>query len=197
MRYSMSINVNYGNMKLDLGDDYKMAINRYNKVKKDFASIPCEMSFIDEESHKPLFVKVNKQNSFDTLYKQLIEILTEMSKLQTNLTKKEKYNGDTIDYHALEMEDTSKLTLLERSQKMEDIKLDLAARRLIKEENQKAFAFSEHFNRICEEVAKYETNKYKKLTKNKSRYKEDEYYTETISAKKNRTKRLLNILNNK
>ena len=41
MRYSMSINVNYGNMKLDLGDDYKMAINRYNKVKKDFASIPC------------------------------------------------------------------------------------------------------------------------------------------------------------
>ena len=89
MRYSMSINVNYGNMKLDLGDDYKMAINRYNKVKKDFASIPCEMSFIDEESHKPLFVKVNKQNSFDILYKQLIEILTEMSKLQTNLTKKD------------------------------------------------------------------------------------------------------------
>ena len=62
-RYELSVNMKYGVFNMNLSDDYKTAINTYNKVKNEYEGIPCEI--VVKDNGKPIFTKVNKDNSFD------------------------------------------------------------------------------------------------------------------------------------
>ena len=60
-RYKMSIEMEYGVMNINLGDIYKEALEKYNKVKSDYANIPCKMKVEDTEKKQVLFIKENKE----------------------------------------------------------------------------------------------------------------------------------------
>ena len=86
--YESSVNMQYGVFNMNLSDDYNTAMTTYNKVKSEYEGIPCEI--VVKDNGKPIFTKVNKDNSFDELYNKLLEVLVDMSKLQLKLSKEEE-----------------------------------------------------------------------------------------------------------
>ena len=144
MRYELNINMEYGCMRVNLGDTYKEAMEKYNKVKVDYSDIPCVMTVTDNS--KVLFVKENKDQSFDKLYNQLLSILAEMSKLQLNMSKKEKKFTALRNemYHELECKDLSELSTEEQAEYLMKMKSELNKRRIIESQNQKQYAFFVH-----------------------------------------------------
>ena len=48
-RYKMSIEMEYGVMNINLGDIYKEAMVKYNKVKADYSEVPCKMIVKDNK----------------------------------------------------------------------------------------------------------------------------------------------------
>ena len=196
MRYELNINMEYGNMRVNLGDTYKEAMEKYNKVKSDYSDIPCVMTVTDNS--KVLFVKENKDQSFDKLYNQLLSILAEMSKLQLNMSKKEKRFTALRNemYHELECKDLSELNTEEQAEYLMKMKSELNKRRIIETQNQKQYAFFDTFTKIYDLVMEYEEKREKMEHHGCERYGKA-YYREDVSAKKERAKRLLGILNNK
>ena len=195
-RYKMSIEMEYGVMNINLSDTYKEAMVKYNKVKADYSEVPCKMIVKDNED--VLFVKDNKEQSFDQLYKQLLSTLAEMSKLQLNMSKKEKKFTALRNelYHKLECEDLSKLNTEEQAEYLMKMKSELNKRRIIETQNQKQYAFFDTFTKIYDLVMEYEEKREKMEHHGCERYGKA-YYREDVSAKKERAKRLLGILNNK
>ena len=196
MRYELNINMEYGNMRVNLGDTYKAAMEKYNKVKADYSDIPCVMTVTDNS--KVLFVKENKDQSFDKLYDKLLSTLVEMSKLQLNMSKKEKRFTALRNemYHELECKDLSELNTEEQAEYLMKMKSELNKRRIIESQNQKQYAFFDTFTKIYDLVMEYEEKREKIEHHGCERYGKT-YYKEDASAKKERTKRLLDILNNK
>ena len=196
MRYELNINMEYGNMRVNLGDTYKEAMEKYNKVKADYSDIPCVMTVTDNS--KVLFVKENKDQSFDKLYNQLLSTLVEMSKLQLNMSKKEKRFTALRNemYHELECKDLSELNTEEQAEYLIKMKNELNKRRIIETQNQKQYAFFDTFTKIYDLVIEYEEKREKMEHHGCERYGKA-YYREDVSAKKERAKRLLGILNNK
>ena len=194
MRYELNINMEYGNMRVNLGDTYKEAMEKYNKVKVDYADIPCVMTVTDNS--KVLFVKENKDQSFDKLYNQLLSILAEMSKLQLNMSKKEKRFTALRNemYHELECKDLSGLNTEEQAEYLMKMKSELNKRRIIETQNQKQYAFFDTFTKIYDLVMEYEEKKEKMQHHGSERFGK-KYYKEDASAKKTRSKHLLEILN--
>ena len=193
-RYKLNIEMQYGCMNINLGDVYKEAMEKYNKVKVDYADIPCVMTVTDNS--KVLFVKENKDQSFDQLYKQLLSTLAEMSKLQLNMSKREKKFTALRNemYHKLECEDLSGLTIEEQSEYLMKMKSELNKRRIIETQNQKQYAFFDTFTKIYDLVMEYEEKREKMEHHGCERYGKT-YYKEDASAKKERSKKLLQILN--
>ena len=194
MRYELNINMEYGNMRVNLGDTYKEAMEKYNKVKVDYADIPCVMTVTDNS--KVLFVKENKDQSFDKLYNQLLSILAEMSKLQLNMSKKEKRFTALRNemYHELECKDLSELSTEEQAEYLMKMKSELNKRRIIESQNQKQYAFFDTFTKIYDLVMEYEEKKGKMERHGCERFGKA-YYKEDASAKKERSKHLLEVLN--
>ena len=194
MRYELNINMEYGNMRVNLGDTYKEAMEKYNKVKADYSDIPCVMTVTDNS--KVLFVKENKDQSFDKLYDQLLSILVEMSKLQLNMSKKEKRFTALRNemYHELECKDLSELNTEEQAEYLMKMKSELNKRRIIESQNQKQYAFFDTFTKIYDLVMEYEEKREKMEHHGCERYGKT-YYKEDASAKKERSKKLLQILN--
>ena len=194
MRYELNINMEYGNMRVKLGDTYKEAMEKYNKVKADYSDIPCVMTVTDNS--KVLFVKENKDQSFDKLYDQLLSILVEMSKLQLNMSKKEKRFTALRNemYHELECKDLSELNTEEQAEYLMKMKSELNKRRIIESQNQKQYAFFDTFTKIYDLVMEYEEKREKMEHHGCERYGKT-YYKEDASAKKERSKRLLQALN--
>ena len=60
-KYKMSIDMKYGCMNINLGSTYKEALEKYNKVKSDYANVPCKMKVEDTEKKQVLFIKENKE----------------------------------------------------------------------------------------------------------------------------------------
>ena len=194
MRYELNINMEYGCMRVNLGDTYKEAMEKYNKVKVDYSDIPCVMTVTDNS--KVLFVKENKDQSFDKLYNQLLSILAEMSKLQLNISKKEKRFTALRNemYHELECKDLSELNTEEQAEYLMKMKSELNKRRIIESQNQKQYAFFDTFTKIYDLVIEYEERKEKMQHHGSERFGK-KYYKEDASAKKERSKKLLQILN--
>ena len=153
---------------------------------------------IVKDNEDVLFIKDNKEQSFDQLYKQLLSTLAEMSKLQLNMSKREKkFTARRNEmYHKLECEDLSKLTIEEQSEYLMKMKSELNKRRIIETQNQKQYAFFDTFTKIYDLVMEYEEKREKMENHGCERYGKA-YYREDVSAKKERAKRLLGILNNK
>ena len=193
-RYKMSIEMEYGVMNINLSDTYKEAMVKYNKVKADYSEVPCKMIVKDNED--VLFVKDNKEQSFDQLYKQLLSTLAEMSKLQLNMSKREKKFTALRNemYHKLECEDLSELTIEEQSEYLMKMKSELNKRRIIETQNQKQYAFFDTFTKIYDLVMGYEEKREKMEHHGCERFGKA-YYKEDASAKKERSKRLLQALN--
>ena len=198
MRYKMNIEMKYGCMNINLGSTYKEALEKYNKVKLDYANVPCKMKVEDTEKKQVLFVKENKENSFKKAYNQLLSSLIEMSRMQLNLSKNEKKYTTCRNelYHDLETTDLSQLSTDEQIDYLMNMKSQLNKRRIIEEENKKLFGFYESFTAIYDIIMKYEENKEKLNNQGVHRYGKT-YYKENASVKKERNKRLLGILNNK
>ena len=194
MRYELNINMEYGNMRVNLGDTYKEAMEKYNKVKADYSDIPCVMTVTDNS--KVLFVKENKDQSFDKLYNQLLSTLVEMSKLQLNMSKKEKRFTALRNemYHELECKDLSELNTEEQAEYLMKMKSELNKRRIVETQNQKQYAFFDTFTKIYDLVMEYEEKREKMEHHGCERYGKT-YYREDASAKKERSKKLLQILN--
>ena len=197
-RYKMSIEMQYGVMNINLGDIYKEALEKYNKVKADYTNVPCKMKVEDTEKKQVLFVKENKENSFEKAYNQLLSSLIEISRMQLNLSKNEKKYTECRNelYHDLETTDISQLSADEQIDYLMNMKSQLNKRRIIEEENKKLFGFYESFTAIYDIIMKYEENKEKLNNQGVHRYGKT-YYKENASVKKERNKRLLGILNNK
>ena len=193
-RYKMSIEMEYGVMNINLGDIYKEALEKYNKVKSDYSEVPCKMIVKDNED--VLFIKDNKEQSFDKLYKQLLSILVEMSKLQLNMSKKEKKFTALRNemYHELECKDLSELSTEEQAEYLMKMKSELNKRRIIESQNQKQYAFFDTFTKIYDLVMEYEEKREKMEHHGCERFGKA-YYKEDASAKKERAKKLLQILN--
>ena len=193
-RYKMSIEMEYGVMNINLGDIYKEALEKYNKVKADYSEVPCKMIVKDNE--EVLFIKENKDQSFDKLYNQLLSILAEMSKLQLNMSKKEKKFTALRNemYHELECKDLSELSTEEQAEYLMKMKSELNKRRIIESQNQKQYAFFDTFTKIYNLVIEYEEKKEKMEHHGCERFGKA-YYKEDASAKKERAKKLLQILN--
>ena len=198
MRYKMNIEMKYGCMNINLGSTYKEALEKYNKVKTDYINVPCKMKVEDTEKKQVLFVKENKENSFEKAYNQLLSSLIEMSRMQLNLSKNEKKYTTCRNelYHDLETTDISQLSTDEQIDYLMNMKSQLNKRRIIEEENKKLFGFYESFTAIYDIIMKYEENKEKLNNQGVHRYGKT-YYKENASVKKERNKRLLGILNNK
>ena len=195
-RYKMSIEMEYGVMNINLGDIYKEALEKYNKVKADYTNVPCKMKVEDTEKKQVLFIKENKENSFEKAYNQLLSSLIEISRMQLNLSKNEKKYTECRNelYHDLETTDISQLSADEQIDYLMNMKSQLNKRRIIEEENKKLFGFYESFTAIYDIIMKYEENKEKLNNQGVHRYGKT-YYKEDASAKKERSKKLLQILN--
>ena len=195
-RYKMSIEMEYGVMNINLGDIYKEAMVKYNKVKADYSEVPCKMIVKDNED--VLFIKDNKEQSFDKLYKQLLSTLAEMSKLQLNMSKREKKFTALRNemYHETELLDVGQMTVEQQAEYLMNMKNKLTQRRIIETENQKQYAFFDTFTKIYNLVIEYEEKKEKMEHHGCERFGKA-YYKEDASAKKERSKKLLGILNNK
>ena len=195
-RYKMSIEMEYGVMNINLGDIYKEALEKYNKVKSDYANIPCKMKVEDTEKNQVLFIKENKENSFEKAYNQLLSSLIEMSRMQLNLSKNEKKYTECRNnlYHDLETTDLSQLSTDEQIDYLMNMKSQLNKRRIIEEENKKLFSFYDTFTKIYDLIMEYEENREKLNNIGSHRYG-NEYYREDNSVKKKRSKHLLEVLN--
>ena len=193
-RYKLNIEMQYGCMNINLGDVYKEAMEKYNKVKSDYSDIPCVMTVTDNS--KVLFVKENKDQSFDKLYNQLLSILVEMSKLQLNMSKREKKFTALRNemYHETELLDVGQMTVEQQAEYLMNMKNKLTQRRIIETENQKQYAFFDTFTKIYDLVIEYEEKKEKMEHHGCERFGKT-YYKEDASAKKERSKKLLQILN--
>ena len=126
----------------------------------------------------------------------LLSILVEMSKLQLNMSKKEKKFTALRNemYHELECKDLSELNTEEQAEYLMKMKSELNKRRIIESQNQKQYAFFDTFTKIYNLVIEYEEKKEKMEHHGCERFGKA-YYKEDASAKKERSKHLLEVLN--
>ena len=98
-------------------------------------------------------------------------------------------------YHDLETTDLSQLSTDEQIDYLMNMKSQLNKRRIIEEENKKAYAFFNEFHKIYDVILDFEKNrKEMKRNMNASRFGEV-YYNEPYKNKKARSKHLLEVLN--
>lgn len=194
-KYLVQVKMNFGNMSVSAGDNYQEAINKYHEIKEYYNSIPCEISFYNKEKDDVQFTKVNKDDSFDKLYNDLINNLANISRHMVDIRRRESNLTEVRNemYHALELTSLSDLTEEEQLKMLFDMKAKLSSRRLIEDESQKMYAFFDSFKDICNLISKYDNEKESKLRHGQKRFG-NAYYSEDLSNKKQRTKKLLSTL---
>ena len=81
-KYQIQINNKYGNMMINAGDNYSEAINKYKEVKDEYASITCDINFLNDG--KIQFQKKN-DNSMEKLYDNLLDVLVKIAEHEIEL----------------------------------------------------------------------------------------------------------------
>ena len=139
-KYQIQINNKYGNMMINAGDNYSEAINKYKEVKDEYASITCDINFLNDG--KIQFQKKN-DNSMEKLYDNLLDVLVKIAEHEIEMSEKEEeFNrAKNANYHMIEELDISKLSDEEQLDIFKNMKTMLTKRRSIESENQKAYAF--------------------------------------------------------
>ena len=189
-KYQIQINNKYGNMMINAGDNYSEAINKYKEVKDEYASITCDINFLNDGK---IQCQKKNDNSMEKLYDNLLDVLVKIAEHEIEMSEKEEeFNrAKNANYHMIEELDTSKLSDEEQLDIFKNMKTMLTKRRSIESENQKAYAFHDTFLKIYDAIENYENKDKCKVNKNISRFK-DQYYRE---SPKNKQKRLSNLQN--
>ena len=109
-KYQIQINNKYGNMMINAGDNYSEAINKYKEVKDEYASITCDINFLNDG--KIQFQKKN-DNSMEKLYDNLLDVLVKIAEHEIEMSEKEEeFNKIMIEGQSeYEKEDLTKFTL--------------------------------------------------------------------------------------
>ena len=154
-KYQIQINNKYGNMMINAGDNYSEAINKYKEVKDEYASITCDINFLNDG--KIQFQKKN-DNSMEKLYDNLLDVLVKIAEHEIEMSEKEEeFNrAKNANYHMIEELDISKLSDEEQLDIFKNMKTMLTKRRSIESENQKAYAFHDTFLKIYDAIENYE-----------------------------------------
>lgn len=190
-KYIVNVGTKFGVENIRLGDDYNLAIRKYKEIKEFYKNVPCTIKFYNEDDIQ--FTKTPEKD-FEKLYNNLIDSVISLAKYQVELCKAENKLHEVRNslYHDLEQMDLSKMTDDEQIEYLIKMKSELTKRRINEEENQKNFAFFDCFNNIYNSLCSYVGTKNKKEYRGVGRYK-TKYYTEDISTKKNRVKKLHNL----
>lgn len=191
-KYLVGISTKYGVENVNCGDDYNAAIEKYKEIKEFYSSVACTIRFYNQNEIQ--FTKTPEKD-FEKLYNNLIDSMIELGKYQVELSKAEDKLQEVRNelYHDLEEKDLSKMTEEEQISYLMKMKSQLTKRRINETENQKNYAFFDCFTTIYETICSYNHDtKDKKENANTGRYKH-KYYTEEMSKKKNRIKKLHNL----
>lgn len=191
-KYLIRINMKYGNMNVNAGDDYNNALGIYRNVKKEYENIPCTIELYNKEKEDIQFVRKNNGVTFDELLNNFKDALIELARYQVKLCKEEKQYTELRNqlYHDLENTDLSELDDYEQIKVLHNMKKELSKRRLIEEENIKNYGFYNCFKTCYKALQSYEDGK-GNIKRSTGRFG-DAYYKESINDKKGRVKNLLN-----
>ena len=144
----------------------------------------------------PQVVKLGRFNKtpekdFDKLYNNLIDAMLGLAKYQVELSKSENKLHEVRNalYHDLEERDLATMSDDEQIKYLQNMKGELTKRRITESDNQKNFAFSDCFNQMYNSLCSYVGVREEREDLGRTRYKKA-YYTEDMSAKKNRVKKL-------
>lgn len=190
-KYIVNVGTKFGVENIRLGDNYKLAIKKYKEIKEFYKNVPCTIKFYNEDDIQ--FVKTPEKD-FEKLYNDLIDSVIALAKYQVELCKTETKLQEVRNflYHDLEQMDLSKMTDDEQIEYLIKMKSELTKRRINEKENQKNFAFFDCFNNIYDSLCSYVGTKNQKEDYGAKRYS-NRYYTEDISTKKKRVKKLHNL----
>lgn len=190
-KFIVNVFTPYGTENIRCGDDYNAAIAKYKEIKEFYTNVPCTIKFYNQDDVQ--FVKTPEKD-FERLYNNMVDSVIALGKYQIELSKAEEklHKERNILYHNLEETDLSKLSDEEQIKYLTNMKSSLTKRRINESENQKNYAFSECFNKIYESLCEYDGYKRDKEDQGTHRYKKN-YYTEDMSKKKNRVKKLHTI----
>lgn len=191
-RYVVNILTKFGIENINCGDDYNAAIEKHKEIKEFYSSVPCTIKFFNQNEVQ--FTKTPEKD-FEKLYNSLIDSMIALGKYQVELSKAEDKLHEVRNnlYHDLEEKDLSKMTDEEQISYLMKMKSELTKRRINESENQKNYAFFDCFSVMYEEICKYDNGiREKKEGAGVGRYKHT-YYSEEMSKKKNRIKKLHNL----
>lgn len=190
-RFIVGVETKFGVENINCGDDYNSAIKKYKEVKEFYNDIPCTIRFYNQNDVQ--FTKTPSKD-FDKLYNNLIDAMIDLAKYQVELSKAESKLHEVRNnlYHDLEERDLSEMSDDEKIRYLQDMKGELTKRRITESDNQKNYAFSNCFNNMYKSICDYTGVRESRETVGSSRYK-NTYYTEEMSIKKNRVKKLHNL----
>lgn len=187
-KYIVNVSTKYGVENIKCGDDYNLAIDKYKEIKQFYENVPCTIKFYNQNDVQ--FIKTPEKD-FDKLYNNLIDAMLDLAKYQVELTKSENKLHEVRNtlYHDLEERDLSAMSDDEQIKYLREMKGELTKRRVTESDNQKNFAFSDCFNQVYNSLCNYVGIREEREDLGRSRYKKT-YYTEDMSTKKNRVKKL-------
>ena len=189
-KYEIRIDLNYGNMNMPVGDNYNMAVEKFKKIKDDFANTPAKIILWNNERNIEQFVsKVDNRYDFKKHYNELINILVKINELGKELvnTEKELSEKKTESYHNIELTDYDNLSI----GMLIELKKDLTIRRVTKECTKEYYAFHELNCKLIELLKNYKNVRHSKLLDSCSKTYYSKFYKE---SEKNKDKRI-SILN--
>lgn len=168
-------------------------MSKYNEIKEEYKNIPCEIVVYKKDQVQ--FIKQNKKDTIESLYKDLKNIMIKIAAHQIELCTKELQYHQIKNklYHELEELNLDDMNTEEQADYLQYMKSELTKRRLIEIENRKSFAFYNCYNAILTAMEDYHNKKVSREATTQTRYK-NIYYTESIKVKQDKLTKLLNDL---
>lgn len=190
--YSIEIKLKYGEFTVS-ASTYQECMSKYSEIKEEYKNIPCEIVVYKKDQVQ--FVKQNKKDTIESLYKDLKNVMIKIAAHQIELcTKEEKYHQVKNKlYHELEELNLDGMSTEEQADYLQNMKGELTKRRLIEIENRKSFAFYNCYNAILAAMEDYHKKRVSREATNQTRYN-NIYYTENIKVKQDKLAKLLNDL---
>ena len=101
-RYELSVNMKYGVFNMNLSDDYKTAINTYNKVKSEYESVNNKLQEIEPKYND--YVKAEHQKAIDEINAQKDAKFKEFEAVLSDVTEytELKNNKDNLSVEEIE-----------------------------------------------------------------------------------------------
>lgn len=162
-KYIVKVDLDYGNFEAEAGNDYKKAISKYKKIRKDFNNIPCVVRMVNKETNKDVFAPTKRNNDFVDSFNNLIDMLYDLTSSRIDVGKETGTYEKTKDewYHELEEANFGELNTEQKIEFLEDLKVDVTKRRINKKENAKYAVFQGCLNDIIDRVIEYEKKEIK------------------------------------